>query len=104
MAVAERLDTEAAEIKGAIEKIAPDDVAFVQEHLAAKITSNTGTGTDGNQRSGTSVFDGAAVALLKMNDGEHAIGTHIITGRIEHQWRDIGARKELHGIDTAGKG
>jgi hypothetical protein len=50
MAVAERLNTEAAEIKGAIEKIAPDDVAFVQEHLAAKITSNTGAGSDGNQR------------------------------------------------------
>ena len=99
VAMAEGVNGHAAEVKSAIDYVATNDVALVEQHLVTKITNHPGMRMDGNDDTGGR-FDGWAVAVFELNDCKQAISAHCITSSVDQISGEIGSRQKIYGLYT----
>src|SRR5271167_2351079 len=102
--VAKRFETHATEVKGAVDEIAADDIALVEQNLGTDVAGDFAAGMNGNERVVGGKRHGERLAVFQMNDVDDTVGMHFVAGGVDHVVRKIGTRKMADGIDTACEG
>src|SRR5215472_1495816 len=100
---AEGVEANAPDIIAAVDKIAADHVALVDENLGAQKAGDARTRVNGNERTGVGEVRRRGLAIGELHDGEVAAGAHLISGGIHKSVAHLRAGQKLDGFYATGE-